>query len=179
METKNYVLWIVGILVIVVLGLGLSVSKDKNAMVSGEVDNNEGSMMEGGEDTTMMVPANDSNGADEMVINEDVMMKTGSYIAYSPERVSMQAEDENVVLFFRASWCPTCRSLDADIKAHLSGIPDNLTILDVDYDNSTALKQKYGVTYQHTLVEVDKDGKMIKKWSGSPTLVAFVAELNK
>jgi hypothetical protein len=47
----------------------------------------------------------------------------------------------------------------------------------VNYDNSTALKQKYAVTYQHTFVQVDKDGNLIKKWSGSPTLTALVAEV--
>ena len=74
-------------------------------------------------------------------------------------------------------WCPTCISVDKDIKANLSKIPSGLSILDVNYDNSTALKQKYGVTYQHTFVQVDKDGNLIKKWSGSPTLTALVAEV--
>jgi thiol-disulfide isomerase/thioredoxin len=83
----------------------------------------------------------------------------------------------DVVLFFRAGWCPTCRAVDSDIKANLSKIPSSLAILDVNYDNSSALKQKYGVTYQHTFVQVDKDGNLIKKWSGSPTLAALVAEV--
>jgi hypothetical protein len=47
----------------------------------------------------------------------------------------------------------------------------------VDYDNSDELKKKYGVTYQHTLVQVDKDGNLIKKWSGSPTLTSLVKEV--
>ena len=83
----------------------------------------------------------------------------------------------NVVLFFRASWCPKCRALDADINANIKNIPGNLTILNVDYDNSTELKKKYGVTYQHTLVQVDKSGAMIKKWAGSPTLADFIMEV--
>ncbi len=101
----------------------------------------------------------------------------GSYEAYAPEKVLFASSDHDVVLFFRAGWCPSCRAVDADIKANLDKIPASLAILDVDYDNSTALKQKYGVTYQHTFVQVDKDGNMIKKWSASPTLVALVAEV--
>ena len=47
----------------------------------------------------------------------------------------------------------------------------------MDYDNSTSLKQKYGVTYQHTLVQVDSKGAQIAKWSGSPTLSALLKEV--
>ena len=100
----------------------------------------------------------------------------GSYESYAPEKLAF-AETGNVVLFFRASWCPTCRALDKDIKENLGAIPTDLKILDVDYDNSQELKQKYGVTTQHTLVQVDKDGNMISKWSGSPTLLSLVSQV--
>jgi len=112
-----------------------------------------------------------------MMDKSDTMMKVGSYETYAPEKVALASATHDVVLFFRASWCPTCRALDADIKANLSKIPESLAILDVNYDNSTALKQKYSVTYQHTFVQVDKDGNLIKKWSGSPTLSALVSEV--
>lgn len=112
-----------------------------------------------------------------MMDKSDTMMKAGSYEAYAPEKVALASASHDVVLFFRASWCPTCKAVDADIKANLSKIPGSLAILDVNYDNSTALKQKYGVTYQHTFVQVDAQGNLIKKWSGSPTLSALVAEV--
>ena len=112
-----------------------------------------------------------------MMDKGDTMMKAGSYEAYSPEKVMLASATHDVVLFFRASWCPTCRAVDGDIKANLSKIPSTLAILDVNYDNSASLKQKYGVTYQHTFVQVDKDGNLIKKWSGSQTLSALVAEV--
>lgn len=115
------------------------------------------------EDTTMMQ-------------KEDSSMQTGSYETYSPEKLS-KAESGDVVLFFRASWCPTCRALDADIKANLGKIPPKTTILDVDYDNSTELKKKYGVTYQHTLVQVDSNGNLIKKWSGSESLDKLISNI--
>lgn len=99
-----------------------------------------------------------------------------SYESYAPEKLAF-AETGNVVLFFRASWCPSCRALDKDINENLGAIPTDLKILDVDYDNSQELKQKYGVTTQHTLVQVDKDGNMISKWSGSPTLSSLVSQI--
>lgn len=107
----------------------------------------------------------------------DTLIKVGSYEVYTPEKVALASTTHDVVLFFRASWCPSCRAVDADIKANLSKIPRSLSVLDVNYDNSTALKQKYGVTYQHTFVQVDTEGNLIKKWSGSPTLSALVAEV--
>lgn len=81
------------------------------------------------------------------------------------------------VLFFHASWCPTCRAADADISAKLSSIPAGLIIHKVDYDTATDLKKKYGVTYQHTFVQVDEKGEMITKWSGGD--LAMIIEKTK
>jgi thioredoxin 1 len=110
-----------------------------------------------------------------MADKNDVMMK-GSYEAYSPEKLA-RAETGDVVLFFHASWCPSCRALNSDIEANMNSIPEGVSILKVDYDKETELKREYGVTYQHTLVQVDKDGNLIKKWSGSPKLANLVGEI--
>ncbi len=109
--------------------------------------------------------------------DDNGVMLVGSYEAYSSEKVALASPSHDVVLFFRASWCPSCKAVDGDIKASLGEIPASLTILDVNYDDATALKQKYGVTYQHTFVQVDAQGNLLKKWSGSPTLSALVAEV--
>jgi len=106
-----------------------------------------------------------------------MMVKAGSYEGYEASKIAMASATHDVVLFFRASWCPTCKAVVADIKANLKAIPASLTILDVNYDNSTDLKKKYGVTYQHTFVQVDAEGNLIKKWSGSPTLSSLVSEV--
>lgn len=130
---------------------------EEKAMMQGEVMQQEGEAMMEKKD-------------------EGAMMSKGSYEVYAPEKL-VRAESGDVVLFFRASWCPTCRALDADIKANLNAIPVGVTILDVDYDNAKDLKQKYGVTYQHTMVQVDAQGNMITKWQGSPTLASFLANI--
>ncbi len=138
-----------------------SMQKDKGAMMD---EKDEGAMMPKEE------------GAMNNENNDGAMMQKGSYEAYAPEKLA-KASSGDVVLFFRASWCPTCKAVDADIRAHLSAIPTGLTILDVDYDNSFELKKKYGVTYQHTFVQVKADGTLIKKWAGSPTLATLVSEV--
>lgn len=103
-----------------------------------------------------------TSGAPEVTMN-----KPGEYLDYSPETLKTElAEGHKVVLFFHAPWCPYCKAADAAFKARLDQIPANVVILKTDYDSNTALKQKYGVTYQHTFVQVDKDGNMITKWSG-------------
>lgn len=111
-----------------------------------------------------------------MMEKDGAMMSKGSYGVYDASKLAM-AKDGKVVLFFKASWCPTCRALDADIKASLSDIPAGVTILEVDYDKSGDLKQKYGVTMQHTLVQVDAQGNLITKWSGGGTLESVVEKL--
>jgi len=107
---------------------------------------------------------------DKMVKKDgEVVSNVGSYTNYSADLLK-KAEDGNVVIFFKASWCTTCQALDKDIKANSDQIPSNLTILDADYDKETSLKKKYGVTTQHTLVKVDKDGNQIKKVTGLSSL---------
>src|SRR3989344_2080196 len=163
---------VIGVVVLAVIVGGIYVSnnaKDDAMMVKEQMEQKAMEEQKMAEEKAMM----EKRAMEE----KDAMMKVGSYETYAPEKVALASATHDVVLFFRASWCPTCRALDADIKANLSKIPESLAILDVNYDNSTALKQKYSVTYQHTFVQVDKDGNLIKKWSGSPTLSALVVEV--
>lgn len=99
----------------------------------------------------------------------------GEYKLYSAENLNLslaplakiigsENSSEKVVLFFNASWCPTCKAADKEFKS--SKIPDGVTILSVDYDLNTELRKKYGVTYQHTFVQIDGKGEIVKKWSG-------------
>ena len=131
------------------------------------------------EDTKMMEKSNDDmmkKDETSMMDKADTMMKVGSYEAYSAEKIA-RAETGDVVLFFHASWCPSCRGLNSSIESNLKSIPEGVTILKTDYDKETELKKKYGVTYQHTLVQVDKDGNMIKKWSGGVSLDNLLSQI--
>jgi thioredoxin 1 len=105
---------------------------------------------------------------------DDAMMKKTGYLDYSLENLAANSTGKNII-FFKASWCPTCKTVDADITTNLSKIPAGVNIMKVDYDNSTELKKKYGVTQQHTFVAVDKDGNKINSNVGAPTLDAVLA----
>ncbi len=112
---------------------------------------------------------------DAMEKDGDAMAVKGSYTAYDQAKLA-NAEKGDVVIFFHAGWCPKCQESDKNFNA--SATPDGLTLLKIDYDNSTELKQKYGVTMQHTYVQVDKDGNEIKQWSGSYTYDDLKSQIN-
>jgi thioredoxin 1 len=101
---------------------------------------------------------------------------SGTYQTYSSEKISL-AQNSKVVLFFHASWCPTCRGLSKNIEENITLIPKNVNILKVDYDKELTLKQKYGITTQHTLVLVNENGDLIKKWSGGSKLQDLLNQL--
>jgi thiol-disulfide isomerase/thioredoxin len=163
----NKNIWIVvGVILLVVIvgGVYASMNSKDDAMIV--KDSMESTVME------------DKKIAEEasIVDKNEAMTKAGSYEAYGAEKIA-RAETGDVVFFFHASWCPSCRGLNSSIESNLGSIPEGVTILKTDYDKETELKQKYGVTYQHTLVQVDKDGNMIKKWSGSPSLDSLLAQI--
>lgn len=65
------------------------------------------------------------------------------------------------MLFFYATWCPQCRELDRTIRE--ATLPSGMMIFKVNYDTQMDLRQKYGVTLQTTLVEIDNNGNLVKK----------------
>ncbi len=192
-KTSTIAAIIIGLIVVGGIAYALSsgdsaMMKEDNAAMMKGTDSVQGDAITGAADTKgdamvqegAMVKDGTMMEGDAMMKDEtkdvDTIMKKGSYEAYSADKLA-RAETGDVVLFFRASWCPTCKALDSDIRAHLSAIPKGVTILDVNYDNSADLKKKYGVTYQHTFVQVRADGSMVTKWSGSPTLSALLKEV--
>lgn len=115
---------------------------------------------------------------DQVVMDESQnnLVISGGYESYDAGKLAF-ANEGTVVVFFRASWCPSCKALDENIKANMNIIPENLLILDVNYDTENQMKQKYGVTTQHTLVQVDAEGNLIQKWSGGSTLESIVEKI--
>lgn len=103
------------------------------------------------------------------LVPADAFRSQGQYLTYA-SFLAQSIKYDRRVFFFHAAWCPTCRALDADIHANATDIPHDTQIIQVDYDSSSALRQQYGVTSQHTLVQIDTTGVVLKKWVGSPTL---------
>lgn len=105
----------------------------------------------------------------------DPMMMPGHYLTLEQYRADPNAaKAAHVVFFFHAPWCPDCRATDASLTS--DGVPDGLTVVKVDYDTETDLRQKYGITQQHTFVLVDPEGMEQKTWTGSKTGAEILAE---
>ncbi len=149
---------------------------EEKTMMEQDVMKVEGGALMNKEDESMMKKEESMEG-DNMMNKEDsaMMQKSGTYAAYSADTLAV-AQKGKTVLFFHAGWCPTCRSADSDITAGAATIPAGVTILKTDYDKEVALKQKYGVTTQHTFVEVGAKGVLIQKWSGG-NLAGIIAKL--
>ena len=96
------------------------------------------------------------------------------YLPYSKD-VLDQAAGNRRVLFFYANWCPTCRPTDANFQENISKIPEDVTVIRVNFNDPETdqeekdLAKKYAVTYQHTFVQIDSQGKEVTKWNGGQT----------
>ena len=155
----NAKILVLGIVSLVVIGGGVF------AYSNGQNNNKESERMAMEKKNTTDLAMSKSDETKAMSKDGDAMAASkGSYSDYDQSKLA-NASTGKVVLFFHAPWCPTCR--DANLNFENSATPEGLTLLKVDYDSSNELKKKYGVTYQHTFVQVDKDGNLLKKWNGS------------
>jgi len=116
------------------------------------------------------------DGNNESMVQQDGVKDDGNiansrYLEYSKSAFESVSAKRRV-LFFYASWCPTCRPADASFKAGVNEIPEDMVVIRVNYndpdtDNAEKeLARKYGITYQHTFVQIDSTGNEITKWNG-------------
>ncbi len=103
-------------------------------------------------------------------------LPSGGYIDYADYRSDPQAYAAgDVVLFFNATWCPTCQEATGNLEG--AQFPDGLTVVSVDYDANLQLRKEYGVTTQHTFIQVGPDGQELAKFTGATTVPQIEGEL--
>lgn len=116
-----------------------------------------------------MMKKNDSPVDDKKMTGDK--MAGSRYVEYSRLRLDSSSGNRRV-LFFYASWCPTCKPADANFRKNISKIPEDVALIRVNYNDSETdqeekdLAKKYGITYQHTFVQIDATGKEVTKWNG-------------
>lgn len=104
----------------------------------------------------------------EPAMSHDKMMSQGRFISHDEYRTDSEKKGERKsILFFNATWCPSYQAITKALKEDPSRIPDGTDIVSVDYDTNTELRQKYGVTTQHTFVQVDDEGNAVRTWSAT------------
>lgn len=120
---------------------------------------------------TSLANTSDANVNDTQNAN----VVAGRYVDYSGSVIADTTGQK--ILFFHAPWCPQCRQLEQSITSGV--IPENVTIIKVDYDSMQSLRQQYGVTLQTTVVLVDDAGQLVKKFVAydEPSLGRVVQEL--
>lgn len=100
--------------------------------------------------------------------------RPGTYEPYDVSKLAL-AKDGKVVLFFNAKWSKTSKQLDQDLKNHVDKLPNNFTILSVDYDKNAVLRKTYEVPFENTFVQVDTEGNMVNRWSGSEDMAEITS----
>jgi pentapeptide MXKDX repeat protein len=137
----------------------------EEAMASDEMASDEMASDEMASDDAMSDDAMSDDAASEE------MASSGGYITLADYQAGKDMYDSagNVVLFFNATWCPTCQETVKNLEADPDAIPAGLTVVSVDFDTADDLKKQYGITTQHTFVQVDADGNELAKWTGSST----------
>lgn len=158
---RNPVVIIITIVLLAILGFTLFfiVQDDQDSIVQ--------------KDTAMNGSANSGQDPAEASgqANTADTRESDRYVEYSKAALD-QAAPGRRVLFFFANWCPTCRPADASFRENESKIPEDVTVIRVNYNDTETnqeekdLAAKYAVTYQHTYVQIDGQGKEITAWNG-------------
>lgn len=107
------------------------------------------------ESSAAAMPVPDMDDAEDV----EEMLALGIYMDYTDDVIG---EGEPSILFFHASWCPTCKSADEKLMQWYDEEDFPLTVYKVDYDSNADLRARYGVTYQHTFVLIDGEGNAVK-----------------
>lgn len=164
MGNQRILFIVLGIVVVGVVGFTL---------VSGSSTPQESAKEEVGEQKS----TSDVQGIQEVDEPENDLSKR--YLGYSEENLALATKDGGrAVIFFHAGWCATCKAAEADFKANFDKVPSDVTILKTDFDTSTELKKKYGVTMQDNFVQVDGTGAGITQWtSGGEGIKALLANI--
>lgn len=135
-------------------------SQTKNQDVGSETDESSKA------NTNSEEKVKDEPAEESIVVGQEVVTETpGQYVEYYDGIVQQLAGDN--ILFFHADWCPQCVKLEEDIKA--KGLPNNVNIIEVDFDERTDLRRQYGVNFQTTLVKVDGSGAEVARYGAYST----------
>ncbi len=70
----------------------------------------------------------------------------------APALAAAQKADQAVAVHFHADWCPTCRAQSKVLESLKAEPGLDLTVLVADYDMEKALKRRFKVNAQSTLV---------------------------
>jgi len=162
---------IIAVVVVAIVGMG-AYMLSRNSTKSESMMVKEDTTMESKTDNAMMQKDTDNMEKDDKMAKDT--MSDSRYVEYSKASLD-KAGNNRRVLYFYASWCPTCKPADADLEANKDRIPNDVTVIRVNYNDPETdqeekeLAKKYSITYQHTFVQIDSQGNEVTKWNGGKT----------
>jgi len=111
------------------------------------------------------VTITDADASEDTVLDTDTneVVRAGVYTPYTDD-VLMNGQTK--VLFFHASWCPTCKKANTDLLEMYANEGFAVSTYKIDYDTAKELKQKYLVQQQHTFIVVDGEGNEVDRLIG-------------
>ncbi len=129
-------------------------------------------------------PTNEDQGKPQTAreVADNTESELEGYLPYTNDSFDSQRTKRRV-LFFYASWCTTCRPVNAEFAQNKNEIPKDVVVFRVNYKDSDTdeaeknLAEKYKITYQHTFVQVNQQGEVIKKWNGG-NLAELIKNVN-
>lgn len=179
MTKTNISVAIAAVVIILAVGIAFAFANSATSETESQAQLNLETTSSVSTASTVSSATSSSNTA--ITTSEETQTATGTYTDYTSSALTeAQQEGDNIVIFFAASWCPSCRGHDESLQSSRSEIPGDVTILKADYDSEISLRQKYGVTTQHTFVQIDADGEQLKKWNalyGENSLESVLSEL--
>lgn len=117
--------------------------------------------------TNATVDTTEETNAAPVQTSPIVTDKPAKYAEYTDKTLAEAKTYGRPVLFFYASWDQISKDAEVDILASLDTLPAGVTVLKVNYDSADVLKKQYGVTYQHSFVQIDAHGNKVTSWSGA------------
>jgi thiol-disulfide isomerase/thioredoxin len=111
---KNPIIIFVVVVAFVILGIGAYTLSQKSSQFGSMMKKDDNTM----EDNKMM----------------DDKMNDSRYVQYDKSAFDNASRNRRI-LFFYASWCPTCKPADVDLKANSKKMPDDLTVIRVNYND--------------------------------------------
>ena len=110
---------------------------------------------------------------------DQVFASTAGYISYETYLAAPKNyANSEVVLFFNAYWCSTCKAARDGFESGIGEIPEDLTIVLVDFDENTEMRKKHDVIVQHTFIQIDSAGNELQRWYGSTTVAEIEAKIS-
>ena len=167
---KNPIAIFAIIVVVSIVGFGAYTLYQKSSRVDSMMKKDETMMPK---EETSMQPTDAMMKKDDGTMEDDNANEVADsrYVQYNRSALDSTSSDRRI-LFFYASWCPTCNPADASFIQNAIKIPEDVILIRVNYNDPETdqeekdLAKKYGITYQHTFVQIDGTGKEVTKWNG-------------